>query len=86
VKNSGHIVGPNVKEGQRRVPDLICTDPYSKTVYIIDVRIAWTISTYGGGDGEYYTGKWATHDKSLYHWTTPSFHHYCTQRLGVSLV
>jgi hypothetical protein len=46
-----------VKEGQRRVTDTICTDPYSKTVYIsiIDVRIAWNISTFGGGDGEYYT-------------------------------
>jgi hypothetical protein len=29
-----------VKEGQRHVSDIICTDPYSKTVYIIDVRIA----------------------------------------------
>jgi hypothetical protein len=30
----------DVPEKQRRVPDIICTDPYSKTVYIIDVRIA----------------------------------------------
>jgi hypothetical protein len=35
VKNWDHTAGPNVKEGQRRVPDIICTDPYSKTVYII---------------------------------------------------
>jgi hypothetical protein len=32
--------GRNVKEGQRHVPEFICTDPYSKTVDIIDVRIA----------------------------------------------
>jgi hypothetical protein len=35
VKNWDHTAGPNVKEGQRRVPDIICTDPYIKTVYII---------------------------------------------------
>jgi hypothetical protein len=54
-----------VKEGQRRVPDIICTDPYSKTVYIIDVRFAWNISTFGGGDGEYYTGKLAKEAKDF---------------------
>ena len=59
VKNWDHTTGPNVKEGQRRVPDIICTDPYNNTVYIIDVRIAWNLSTSGGGDGEYYTGKLA---------------------------
>ena len=59
VKNWDHTAGPNVKEGQRRVPDIICTDPYNNTVYIIDVRIAWNLSTSGGGDGEYYTGKLA---------------------------
>jgi hypothetical protein len=59
VKNWDHTAGPNVKEGQGREPDIICTDPYSKTIYIIDVRIAWNISTSGGGDGEYYTRKLA---------------------------
>ena len=44
MKNWDHTTGPNVKEGQCHVPDIICTDPYNKTVYIIDVRIAWTIS------------------------------------------
>ena len=53
------VLNLNVKEGQRHVPNIICIDPYNKTVYIIDVRIAWTISTSGGGDGEYYTGKLA---------------------------
>jgi hypothetical protein len=59
VKNWDHTTSPNVKEGQRHVPDIIYTDPRSKTVYIIDVHIAWNISTSGGGDGEYYTGKLA---------------------------
>jgi hypothetical protein len=41
--------------------DITCTDPYSKTVYIIDVRIAWTIYifTSSSSDGEYHTGKLA---------------------------
>jgi hypothetical protein len=37
VKNRNHT---NVPEKQRRVPDIICMDPYSKTVYIIHVRTA----------------------------------------------
>jgi hypothetical protein len=41
-----------VEEGQRRMPDIICTDLYSKTVYIVDVRIDWNISTSSGGGGE----------------------------------
>jgi hypothetical protein len=40
VKDWDHTTSPNVKEGQRRVFDIICADPYSNTVYIIDVRIA----------------------------------------------
>ena len=33
----------------RRTPDIICTSPTRNVTYVIDVRIAWNITTGGGG-------------------------------------
>ena len=33
----------------RRIPDIICTSPTRNVTYVIDVRIAWNITTGGGG-------------------------------------
>ena len=33
----------------RRIPGIICTSPTRNVTYVIDVRIAWNITTGGGG-------------------------------------
>ena len=44
----------NDDEGaDRKRPDIICHDPRSNTKYVIDVTIAWNLTT--GGCNDYYT-------------------------------
>ena len=52
----------------RRVPDIIAVDPENNKTYVIDLRIAWTISTLGGVD--YQTGDLAraAEDAKMDHW------------------
>jgi hypothetical protein len=40
-------------EGERRVPDIIAVSPNGCTTYIIDVRIAWNLTTSIGSGPEY---------------------------------
>jgi hypothetical protein len=57
-KNWDYRLTNNAGEGaDRKRPDIICHDPRSNTKYVIDVTIAWNLTT--GGCTDYYTGKLA---------------------------